>query len=96
MFLGVAPGTQDFTHPSETKWWHALEKYNKDLDAVHVLEVQLGIVDCWVTGGPECEETAKLVSMSKYQHAFDDLEGFVIAQIFELTKMNRSLTGKLF
>ena len=96
MFLGVAPGTQDFTCPSETKQRHALEKYNKDVDAIHVLEVQLGIIDCWVIGGPECEETVKLVSMHKYQRALDDLEGLVIARIFELTKMNRSQTGKLF
>ena len=71
-----------------------LEKLNKDLDVVHALEVQLGIVNCWVIGGPKCIETAKLVAMHKYQRALDSLEGLVVAWIFELTKMNRSQTGK--
>lgn len=96
MFLGAVPGTQDLTRPSETKRRHALEKYDKDVDAVHALEVRLAIVDRWVIGGPECVGTAKLVSMRKYQRALDDLEGLVVARIFELTKMNRSQTGKLF
>lgn len=96
VFLGVAPGAHDFTRTSETKRRHALEKHDKNTDLVHGLEIQLGIVHRWIIGGPECEETAKLVSMCKYQRALDDLKGLVVARIFELTKMNRSQTGKPF
>ena len=93
MFLQEAPGTQDFTHPAETKHQHALEKLEKNVNVVQALEVCLHIVDRWKIGGPECEETAKLVSMCKYQRTIDTLEELVVAQIFELSKMNRSQTG---
>ena len=32
--------------------------------------------------------------MRKYQRSLDNLEGLVVARIFELTKMNRSQTGE--
>lgn len=34
--------------------------------------------------------------MRKYQRALDVLEGLIVSRMFELTKMNRSQTGKLF
>jgi hypothetical protein len=69
---------------------HALENHDKNLAAVHVLEQWLSVVTCW---GPEWEETGRLVSMCRYQRALDNLEGLVVARIFELSKMNRSQTG---
>ena len=60
---------------------------------MHALEVHQSIINCWEIGDPECEEMAKLVSMHKYQHTLDDLEGLVVAWIFELSKMNRLQTG---
>ena len=59
-----------------------------------MLEVQLGIIIWWDLGSLEYEEAAKLVSMCKYQWCLDTLEGLTAACIFELTKMNRSQTGK--
>ena len=94
--MGAVPGTQDFTRSSETRWQHALKKYNKDINAVQAIEVWLGIANCWVIGGPQCVKMAKLVSMHKYQHALDDLEGLVVAQIFELTNINWAQAGWLF
>ena len=44
-------------------------------------------------GSVEWEEAKKLVTECKYQRALDNLEGLVVAQIFELTKMNWSQTG---
>lgn len=95
IFANTAPGAQDFTRTTETKRQHALEKHDKDMAAVHALELRLGIVTRWVLGGSECEEAGRLVAMRKYQRAVDNLEGLVVACIFELTKMNRSQTGKL-
>jgi hypothetical protein len=94
-FASVAPSTQDFTRTAETKWRHAIEKHNKDLAAIHTLELRLGIITRWVLGGPECEEAGRLVAMRKYQWSLDNLEGLVVAHIFQLTKMNRSQTGEL-
>ena len=93
VFLQEAPGTQDFTCPAETKCRHALKKLEKNINVVQALEVRLCIVDRWKIGGLECEETAKLVSMHKYQHTLDTLKGLVVAWIFELSKMNRPQTG---
>lgn len=95
-FTDATPGTQDFTRTTETKRRHALEKHDKDLAAVHALELRLGVVTRWALGGPECIEAGRLVSMRKYQRSLDNLEGLVVARIFELTKMNRSQTGTLF
>ena len=92
--MNTAPGAQDFMRAIETKRWHAFKKHEKDLAVVHTLEVQLGITDRWALGGLECEEAAKLVSMHKYQRCLDTLKGLVVARTFELTKMNRSQTGK--
>ena len=93
-FTNTTLGTQDFTRTTETKRRHALEKHDKDLAVVHALELRLGGISRWVVGSPEFEEAAKLVSMRKYQRCLDDLEGLVVARIFELTKMNRSQTGE--
>ena len=93
LFTNIVPGSQDFTRTTETKHRHALKKRNKDLAAVHTLELRLGIITHWVPGNPEWEEAGRLVSMQKYQWSLDNLEGLVVARIFELTKMNRSQTG---
>ncbi|KZP05572.1 hypothetical protein FIBSPDRAFT_914860 [Athelia psychrophila] len=68
-------------------------KYEKDLMRVLDLEEKLQIETRWT---PECQEwrdAATLVSMSKYQLALDNLEGLIVARMFELTKMNMSQTG---
>jgi hypothetical protein len=93
-FASSTPGVQDFTRTIETKRRHALEKHDKDLAAVHALELRLGISTRWVLGGPESEDARKLVSRRKYQCCLNTLEGLVIAHIFELLKMNQSQTGE--
>ena len=72
---------------------HALEHYEKDLRVVQDLETQLSVVKCWEPGSPEWQHTGELVSMRRYQRALDHLEGLIVAQMFELTKMNMSQTG---
>ena len=84
----------DNTRVIETRRRHAIENRDKDLSAVQALEVRMGIIERWIPGSPEGNEAAKLLHMRKYQRALDVLEGLVVARVFELSKMNRSQTGK--
>ena len=87
-------GSRDSTHITETACHHAQKKVTKKLEIVHTLELQLGILHCWVPESLEWQETAWLVVMWKYQRALDYLEGLVVAQMFEITKANCAHTGQ--
>jgi hypothetical protein len=54
----------------------------------------MDVTEHWAPRSPECHEAAKLLHMRKYQRALDVLEGLVVAHVFELSKMNHSLSGK--
>ena len=58
------------------------------------LERKLNISACWKPGDVEWQSAGRLVANREYQWALDRLEGLVVAQIFELSKMNRAGTGK--
>jgi len=73
---------------------HAQENYEKDLKAVQELEGHLGISRHWVLEDEEWQAAASLVANRKYQRALDNLERLVVSQIFKLSKMNQSGTGK--
>lgn len=60
------------------------------------LEHKLSITRRWTPEDPDWQSVGHLVANCKYQCALNTLEGLVIARIFELTKMNRSGTGKHF
>jgi hypothetical protein len=90
----MSAGARDATTSIETARRHALEGYEKDLKIVQELEKKLGVVDRWEPGSAEWLNTSKLVAMRKYQRALDQLEGLIVARMFELTKMNMSQTGK--
>lgn len=92
IFNNQTPGTIDYTPSSKTKRRHTQEKHDADLAVIQALELRLGITR-WAIGSVEWEEAGKLVAHRKYQRALDELEGLVVARIFELTKMNRSQTG---
>ncbi|KAG2337267.1 hypothetical protein BDR05DRAFT_978578 [Suillus weaverae] len=77
----------------ETTKRHALENFEKDLGVVQELERKLGILHCWTPKDANWQNAGRLVANRKYQHSLDQLEGLIVAQIFELTKMNRSSTG---
>jgi hypothetical protein len=62
---------------------------------VQGLELKLDISQRWQPENEEWQRTGRLVAMRKYQRALDVLEGLIVARMFELTKMNRSQTGKL-
>ena len=80
----------------ETTHRHAIENYEKDLKAVQALEVKLGIMQRWQPDSPEWQNAGRMVAMQKYQKALDTLEGLIVARMFELTKMNRSQTGRYY
>lgn len=88
-------GAHDVTSTTrnETARRHAIENYDKDLKVVQELEVKLGITRRWVPDDQEWRDAGRLVANRKLQRALDNLEGLVVARIFELSKMNRAGTG---
>jgi hypothetical protein len=84
------------TRRIETQRRHASEIFSKRLDAVQDLEQRLGITTRWVAGSEEWKNAAKLVSSRVYQRALDQLQGLIVARLFELSKMNMSGTGELW
>jgi hypothetical protein len=89
-------GAGDNTRKIETARRHALENHEKDLKAVQALKLKLGVEQRWQPQSTEWQSAGKLVAMRKYQRALDVLEGLIVSRMFELTKMNRSQTGKSF
>ncbi|KAJ7244802.1 hypothetical protein B0H12DRAFT_1073675 [Mycena haematopus] len=81
------------TRRIETQRRHALEIYGKTLDAVQDLEVRLDIKARWKPGDEDWVAAAALVEKRRYQRAIDELEGLVVARMFELSKVNMSDTG---
>ena len=90
----VSLSLRDKTWTCETKHCHALEEYDKDLRVVHELEKKLCILIRWVPGCEDWERMGKMVAMRKYQWALDQIEGLIVARMFELTKMNMLQTGE--
>lgn len=83
----------DNTRVVETKRRQLMEVYKTDIRYVQILEAKLN-TPRWEAEGPECMEAMKLLRMRKYQRSLDHLEGLIVARIFELSKANRSQTGK--
>jgi hypothetical protein len=84
---------RDTTLSQETAHQHAIEERDKTLITMQDLEMQLGIMECWLPGSTEWQKAADLVARRTYQRCLDNLEGLVVARMFELTKMNQSQTG---
>ncbi|KAJ7869704.1 hypothetical protein B0H14DRAFT_2571643 [Mycena olivaceomarginata] len=81
------------TRRVETKRRHAFEVAAKSLGAVQELELKLGIATRWEPGSEAWVKAAKMVSSRRYQRALDQLQGLVVARMFELSKVNMSGTG---
>ncbi|KAJ7818940.1 hypothetical protein B0H13DRAFT_2378621 [Mycena leptocephala] len=81
------------TRRVETQRHHALEVYAKTLDAVQELELKLGVQMRWQQGDEDWVAAATMVENRRYQRAIDELEGLVVARMFELSKVNMSDTG---
>lgn len=78
----------------ETAHRHARETHDKDLRAVQLMEMKMGIVARWAPDSLEWKAAAEKVSMRQYQRCLDSLEGLIVARMFELSKMNMSQTGE--
>jgi hypothetical protein len=81
------------TRRVETQRRHAMEVYSKTLEAVQDLELRLSIERRWRPEDEEWASTATMLHNRQYQRALDELEGLVVARMFELTKVNMSDTG---
>ena len=57
-------------------------------------EAKLGVTVRWTPGCAEWNKAETMTRTREYRKALDKLEGLVVAQIFELTKLNRAGTGK--
>jgi hypothetical protein len=78
----------------ETQRRHAYELVSKSLAPVQDLELRLGITSRWVVGDEDWIKAAEMVGKRRYQRALDQLQGLIVARMFELCKMNMSGTGK--
>ncbi|KAF8203394.1 hypothetical protein K438DRAFT_1580548, partial [Mycena galopus ATCC 62051] len=81
------------TRRIETQRRHALEVTEKSLATIQDLELRLGITTRWVPGSEEWVKAGKMVSSRRFQRALDQLQGLIVARMFELTKVNMSGTG---
>ncbi|KAJ7717541.1 hypothetical protein B0H16DRAFT_1666773 [Mycena metata] len=95
------PAPQDATYTQaaaqtqrmETQRRHAAEVHAKTLAAVQDLEIRLGGGPRWKPEDKEWMEAAMMLRNRRYQRALDELEGLVVARMFELSKVNMSDTG---
>jgi hypothetical protein len=100
-FIEAVPGASysaaaGQTQRIETQRRHATELVSKTLAAVQDLELQLGIAERWEPDGTEWAITALMVANRRYQCALDELEGLVVARMFELSKVHMADTGAFF
>ncbi|KAJ7906808.1 hypothetical protein B0H13DRAFT_2504858 [Mycena leptocephala] len=77
----------------ETQRRHAQELQVNTLAAVHDLELRLGVESRWVEGDERWVAAAAMVRRRRYQRALDNLEGLIIARVFELGKCHMPETG---
>jgi hypothetical protein len=78
----------------ETKRRDTLKIAVKSLGAMQDLELRLRITMWWEPGSDTWVKAAKMVSKRHYQRTLDQLQGLVVARMFELLKVNMSGTGK--
>jgi hypothetical protein len=90
----MSQNPRDRTQVRETERQHALEERDKILVTVQDLEKKMGILEQWKPRSVKWMMAADLVSKRTYQRCLDNLEGLIVARMFELTKMNQSQTGK--
>lgn len=93
-FHATYPNAPDNTLAIETRRRHTIKNRDKCLAYVQALEIQLVVVSRWMPDSTEFLDAAQKVAMRQYQRALDNLEGLVVARLFELTSMNRSQMGE--
>ncbi|KAJ7803082.1 hypothetical protein B0H14DRAFT_3778815 [Mycena olivaceomarginata] len=98
LFVEVVPGASYSAAAGQTQWIetqrrHTTEVVSKTLAAVQDLELRLGITERWERDGVEWMTTGLMVTNRRYQCALDELEGLVVARMFELSKVHMADTG---
>ncbi|KAJ7362390.1 hypothetical protein DFH08DRAFT_950658 [Mycena albidolilacea] len=83
--VSYAKATKE-THRVETKCRHTFKVATKSLGVVQELELKLGIITHWELGSKVWVKAAKMTSSCRYQ--LDQLQGLVVARMFELSKVN--------
>ncbi|KAJ7738548.1 hypothetical protein B0H14DRAFT_3097444 [Mycena olivaceomarginata] len=81
------------TRRLETQQRHTYELVSKSLATMQDLELRLEITSRWVAGDEDWVKAAEMVGRRRYQWALDQLQGLVVARMFELCKMNMLGTG---
>ncbi|KAJ7867007.1 hypothetical protein B0H14DRAFT_3084169 [Mycena olivaceomarginata] len=97
-FMEVAPGASYSAAAGqmqqiETQRWHATEMVSKMLATMPDLELWLGITKRWERDGAEWTMTALMITNHHYQCTLNELEGLVVAWMFELSKVHMADTG---
>jgi hypothetical protein len=72
---------------------NAWMKYEKALEYVGTLEVDLDVHQRWTASNPEYQEFYQQSVCTKYSSALDELERLVVMRLFELAKMSSSGIG---
>ncbi len=79
----------------QTEHRHANERYDRVLEDVQALELQMGIGVRWTPNTPEYVAALKYIRERKYRRALYKLQKLVMNRLFELSKLNVAQTGKL-
>ena len=79
----------------ETERRHMLQELATLRDMVVAMERKLGINVRWTSNCAEWKSSQVLLNTRTYRQALDNLEGLIVARLFELTKMNLSGTGNV-
>ncbi|KAK7018516.1 hypothetical protein R3P38DRAFT_3320220 [Favolaschia claudopus] len=72
---------------------HAQEQYDRDLDVVKDLELQLSIDVRWTSESPEWPQALQDIANMRFQKAVDAIEVVIVERLLEMTKAGQGNTG---
>ncbi|KAE9403701.1 hypothetical protein BT96DRAFT_990133 [Gymnopus androsaceus JB14] len=91
--LGIPDDGRNQGPALEKKCWNEMENERKLIADCQALEWRLKIKDRWVEGSDEWQSAKKMVKEATYQKALYELEGLLVAWMFEMTRLNVAGTG---
>ena len=93
---GLSYAASQATKQGHVAWRSAEHKLQNQTNIVEELEASLGIEMRWTPQSTKYQDILEYAWRRQFIHAVEDLEGLVVQQLFELSKANLSLMGKLF
>ena len=78
----------------ESKLRNAQDKHEAATKILEAIEEKLGVAQRWTVESDEYKKAQVLYNRRRYQCCVDELEGLVVARLFELTKVNMAQTGE--